>query len=162
MEDFVALCKRGDLGEVRGAVERGVDVNSEDTVGWSGLSMAVCCDHNHVVEWLLQQPAIDVGRRDSYGRTALNWAVAGNNPALLSLLLAHPTADPTGRNDDGMTPLEYCRWGTGRQVRLSSDLYRSCGGRPECLRIMEEDERRRQGGRQGGARAAGVGSSGNR
>ena len=27
----------------------------------------------------------------------------------------------------------------------------------ECLRILEEDDRRRQGGRQGGGREAGVG-----
>ena len=41
--------------------------------------------------------------------------------------------------------------------RLSSALYRLWGKRPECLRILEEDERRRQGDRQGGGRVAGVG-----
>ena len=55
MADFVALCERGDLGEVRGAVGRGVDVNYVDTYGLSGLMRAVNRGHNHVVEWLLQQ-----------------------------------------------------------------------------------------------------------
>ena len=114
MADFVALCKRGDLAEVRGAVGRGVDLNSVDTDGESGLMVAVTSGHNQVVEWLLQQRDINVSRRDRWGNTALHWAVSGNNPALLSLLLAHPTADPTDRDDDGMTPLELCRWGTGR------------------------------------------------
>ena len=115
MEDFVDHCQRGDLGDVRGAVGRGVDVNSVDSYGVSGLMRAVRNRHNQVVEWLLQQRGIDVSRRNRWGQTALHWAVFHNKPALLSLLLAHPTADPTGRNDDGMTPLEYCRWGTGRQ-----------------------------------------------
>ena len=99
MADFVELCKRGDLGEVRGAVGRGVDVNSVDTNGQSGLMMAVYCGHNQVVEWLLQQRDINVSRRNSDGWTALHLAVYGNEPAILSLLLAHPAADPTDREE---------------------------------------------------------------
>ena len=115
MADFVDHCQRGDLGEVISAVGRGVDVNSVNSIGNSGLMLAVSSRHNQVVEWLLQQPAIDVSRRGSGGQTALHRAVGGYNPALLSLLLAHPTADPTVRDNGGRTPLELCRWGTGRQ-----------------------------------------------
>ena len=115
MEDFVDHCQRGDLGDVRGAVGRGVDVNSVYSDGLSGLMWAVRNSHNQVVEWLLQQRGIDVSRRDRLGQTALHWAVYGDNPTLLSLLLAHPTADPTLRENGGRTPLEFCRWGTGRQ-----------------------------------------------
>ena len=158
MADFVDHCERGDLSEVRGAVGRGVDVNSVNLSGWSGLMRAVSNSHNQVVAWLLQQPAIDVSRRDRDGSTALYWAVGGNNPTLLSLLLAHPTADPTGRDNNGRTPLEDCRWELVGRGRRSGDIYRSCPSlHAECLRILEEDERRRQGDRQGGGRAAGVG-----
>ena len=115
MEDFVDHCQRGDLGDVRGAVGRGADVNSVNSFGNSGLMAAVANSHNQVVEWLLQQAAIDVSRRNREGRTALHMAVSVDNPTLLSLLLAHPNVDPSGRNNEGMTPLEYCRWGTGRQ-----------------------------------------------
>ena len=115
MADFVALCERGDLAAVRGAVGRGVDLNSADTYGLSGLMRAVLHGHNNVVEWLLQQSYIDISRRDRAGQTALHFAVDYNSPALLSLLLAHPTADPAARDDDGRTLLEYCRWGTGRE-----------------------------------------------
>ena len=115
MADFVKHCQRGDLGEVIAAVGRGVDVNSVDSGAESGLMMAAYKSHNHVVEWLLQQPATDVSRQDNVSETALQWAVMGNNPAGLSLLLAHPPAEPTGRDDNGKTILEQRRWGTGRQ-----------------------------------------------
>ena len=115
MEDFLDNCHGGNLNVVRGAVGRGVDVNSVNSIGNCGLMLAVSSRHNQLVEWLLQQPAIDVSRRGSGGQTALHRAVGGYNPTLLSLLLAHPTADPTGRNNEGRTPLELCRWGTGRQ-----------------------------------------------
>ena len=115
MANFVTLCEEGNLANVIAAVERGVDVNSVDSIGLSGLMGAVNNSHNHVTEYLLQQPAIDVSRKNSWGKTALHYAVVGNNTGGLSLLLAHPTADPTVRDDDGRTPLEYCRWGTGRQ-----------------------------------------------
>ena len=112
MADFVEHCRRGELSEVKAAVKRGVDVNSVDWNGQSGLMMAVIYSHNPVINWLLQQRDIDVSRRDSEGYTALHEAVLGNEPAILSLLLAHPTADPTARDDNGKTPLEWCRWGS--------------------------------------------------
>ena len=115
MADFVTLCGRGDLGEVRAAVGRGVDVNSVNSIGHSGLMWAVVNSHNPVINWLLQQRDINVSRGGWMGRTALHLAVNYNKPAILSLLLAHPTADPTVRDNDGKTPLEQCRWGTGRQ-----------------------------------------------
>ena len=114
MADFVEHCRRGELSEVKAAVKRGVDVNSVDSNGQSGLMLAVANSHNPVINWLLQQRDINVSRRGRAGYTALHWAVWGNKPAILSLLLAHPTADPTDRSDDGRTPLEECRWGTGR------------------------------------------------
>ena len=110
MADFVELCRSGKLSKVIAAVGRGVDVNSVDTGGDSGLMEAVKNSHNQVIEWLLQQPAIDVSRRGWGGYTALHQAVWGKNPVGLSLLLA--TADTTVRNNYGNTPLELCRWGT--------------------------------------------------
>ena len=109
MADFLDHCYKGDLNDVIAAVGRGVDVNSEDSYGHSGLMMAVGNSHNQVVEWLLQQRGIDASRGNRGGWTALHMAVNGNNPSGLSLLLVHPTADPTARNDRGMTPLEECR-----------------------------------------------------
>ena len=111
MAGFVALCRYGNVRGVRTSVERGADVNSVDSDGYSGLMRAVRHSHNPVATFLLKQPATYVSRKNSWGRTALHYAVVGNNPAGLSLLLAHPTADPTVRDEEGRTPLEYCRWG---------------------------------------------------
>ena len=80
MAGFVALCRYGNVKGVRTSVERGADVNSVDSDGYSGLMRAVYYRHNQVVEWLLQQPAIDVSRRGWEGWTALHSAVGGHNP----------------------------------------------------------------------------------
>ena len=145
-------CRRGELSEVKAAVGRGVDVNSVDSAGQSGLMEAVKNSHNTVINWLLQQRDIDVSRRGMWGYTALHEAVYGNKPAILSLLLAHPTADPTARDGYERTPLEHCRWGTVDRGDLV--VIFTGGGTPcEGARILEDDERRTQGG----GRAAGVG-----
>ena len=114
MAGFVALCRYGNVKGVRTSVERGADVNSVDSDGYSGLMRAVRHNHNPVATFLLKQPATDVSRKNSWGRTALHYSVVGNNPAGLSMLLAHPNADPNVRNIMGFTPLYLSRWVNGR------------------------------------------------
>ena len=57
---LVELCKKGDLEEVKAALQRGVDVNTKDEDGWTGLILAVKNNHNSVAALLLKTPNIDV------------------------------------------------------------------------------------------------------
>ena len=113
MVDFVALCYRGDFDKVREGVERGVDVNSVDSEGYSGLMRAMSQGHNEIVRWLLRLPATDIRRKNTasplYGFSALHMAAMSNNPGGLSMLVSHPNADLTERDRAGKTPLDYCR-----------------------------------------------------
>ena len=43
---LVDLCKEGDLEGVKAALKRGVNVNTKDDGGWTGLMLAVLFNHN--------------------------------------------------------------------------------------------------------------------
>ena len=74
MEDFLEMCKRGEVEEVREALARGVDVNTRITRDRTGLMAAAYGNHEEVVEVLLAQPGVDVNCRNDYGSTALHYA----------------------------------------------------------------------------------------
>ena len=85
---LVKLCEDGDLEEVKAALQRGVDVNTKDEDGETGLMVAVENNHNSVVELLLKTPNIDVNLKSDWGNCALYHAVyySRNNEALKLLL----------------------------------------------------------------------------
>ena len=60
---LVELCKEGDLEGVKAALQSGIDVNTKDRNGWTGLINAVIYKHNSVVDLLLNtQTNIDVNQ----------------------------------------------------------------------------------------------------
>jgi len=88
---LVEFCKKGDLEEVKDALQRGVDVNTKDEFGRTGLMEAVRNNHNSVVELLLKTPNIDVNLRNNRGGCALHLALWNNDA--LKLLLNVPNID---------------------------------------------------------------------
>ena len=46
---LVELCAKGNLEEVKAALQRGADVNTKDEHGWTGLMEAVFDNHNSVI-----------------------------------------------------------------------------------------------------------------
>merc|ERR1719319_1175788 len=100
----MAMCSRGKVEEVRAALGRGVDVNTRDRMGLTGLMLAAICDQEEVVEVLLAHPGVDVNCRDSMG-TALHLACRSwrrSSVGIVRRLLAMPgvqvdAKDVTGR-----------------------------------------------------------------
>merc|ERR1712130_497879 len=86
------FCKKGDLEEVKDALQRGIDVNTGEK-GRTGLMWAVRNNHNSVVELLLKTPNIDVNLKDDRGYCALHHAVWKKNNEALKLLLNVPSLD---------------------------------------------------------------------
>ena len=75
---LIEFCKKGDLKEVKAALQRGDDVNTKDKYGCTGLIWAVINNHNSVVALLLKTPNIDVNCSET-GGCALHWAVTSEN-----------------------------------------------------------------------------------
>ena len=90
---LVKLCEKGDLEEVKAALQSGVDVNTKGEDGQTGLILAVGKKHNSVVELLLKTPNIDVNLKSDRGYGALHQAVISKNNEALKLLLNVPNID---------------------------------------------------------------------
>ena len=78
---------------VRAALQGGVDVNTKDENGWTGLMLAILFNHNSVVEILLSKPDIDVNLKANDGFCALSWAVFKQNNEALKMLMNFPGID---------------------------------------------------------------------
>ena len=109
-DKFVNLCLNGDENGVKEALQGGVNVNSQDSAGRTGLMLAMHKSHNSIVQLLLQQPDVDLSIKGPWGSTVLHWAYKNSNSVGLSLLLAHPTANPNIGNDAGIIPIEHYRY----------------------------------------------------
>jgi len=87
---LIKFCYKGDLEGVKGALQSGADVNTEDEDGWTGLMWAVDENHNSVVELLLKTPNIDVNLKSNWGACSLHLAVGRKNNEALNMLLDVP------------------------------------------------------------------------
>jgi len=90
---LIASCKKGDLEGVKAALKSGIDVNTMDEDGYTGLMLAISFNHNSVVKLLLKTPNIDVNQKNDWGSFALNNAVYNSNIEALKLLLDFPSID---------------------------------------------------------------------
>ena len=101
--DFVGMCRTGQVTRVREVLGRGVDVNSRDKLGYTGL-MAAILGHEKVVNLLLDQPGIDVNLRVA-GETALSLAITSGvrfiGVKLVRRLLAMPGVEVEARDGGG-------------------------------------------------------------
>ena len=102
------LCSEGDLEGVKAALQSGVDVNSRDALGYTGLMRALWKRHTAVASLLLEQEGIDVNIVARGAETALHEAARHNKTSeCLTILLARPDLT-TGVNQKdwaGQTPL---------------------------------------------------------
>ena len=88
-EEFIELCSEGDLEGVQTALLSGVDVNSRDALGQTGLMLALGNRHTAVASLLLEQEGLDIDIVNDYNQTALNWAALfDQNSECLALILA--------------------------------------------------------------------------
>ena len=91
---FVELCRDGDLEGVQAALQSGVDVNSRDEDGQTGLMVSVLMGHTGVASLLLEQEGIDINICDDGDQTALHFAAMDdqNSECLAKMLLARTTS----------------------------------------------------------------------
>jgi ankyrin repeat protein len=90
---------------VRWLLSKGVDLNPEDKLGETPLTLAAGCGHKAVVKLLLEKGA-DLESNNRDGRTPLSWAAEKGHKAVVELLLKKG-ADLESNDRDGRTPLSW-------------------------------------------------------
>ena len=114
-EDFFAAISRDDGGALRVLLERGVDPNTRNPSGLSGLFLAVRGGALRSVDVLLAWPRVDVDPRTPQDETPLMLAALKGHLALAERLVKSG-ADV---NKTGWTPLHYAATGGhGPVIRL--------------------------------------------
>lgn len=103
-EDFVNLCKSGDVKRVEEALRFGANANAQKDSN-TALICAACKGYTEIVELLLEHKA-NTNVKDSQGMTALMWATATliGKPKIVELLLEYG-ADVNAKDDDSSTAL---------------------------------------------------------
>ena len=106
-ELFLDACKAGGETKVSAAIVLGVDVNTKDAVGGTGLMWAIEKKHENVVDILLAHPAININGKDNDGTSSLWLAARWGLTSVLVKLGRMPLL--RGVNDHGgkagLTPL---------------------------------------------------------
>ena len=103
MANFVQLCARGEVEGVVEALEGGVEVNTVDGIGRTGLMVAAVANREEVVEGLLAWPGVGVNLRNDWGLAALHWAAMYSSAGMVRRLLEVPEVE--SREQGGATPL---------------------------------------------------------
>lgn len=98
-------CEFGSLSSVKKFVKNGADVNVQDYLGITPLSLAVLAHHNNIVEYLLEQDKVDIERESNLGYTALMFSVDTYNIDI-TMLLIRGGANVFHTNNNGESILE--------------------------------------------------------
>lgn len=116
-DDFLELCKSGDVDQIKKAINNGANVNAQNDYGNTTLIRATKKGYPEVVKILLQHGS-DVKYRNIYGTTALMWSARKGYPEITKVLLEHD-ADANAQNNYGDTALIWAAWyGNSEVVKL--------------------------------------------
>ena len=66
-EAFLDACNNGDKAKVNAAIVLGVDINTKNSEGRTGLYLAIWNINEHIVDILLELPGIDINRKTNKG-----------------------------------------------------------------------------------------------
>merc|ERR1712130_5418 len=108
---FLDACLNGEETKVNGAIALGVDVNTKDTGGRTGLIWAISNEHENVVDILLAYPNIDINGKDNSGGFPLLFAADWGLTLVVTKLGRMPAL--RGFNDQGSsgkTPLSLATY----------------------------------------------------
>jgi serine/threonine-protein phosphatase 6 regulatory ankyrin repeat subunit B len=111
--------QKGYVQMVKILLKTGIDINQQDSLGFTALHWAAYYGHQAVVESLLANGA-NIGLASNTGTTALYWAALNGRQAVVELLLAHG-ANPNIADNTGTTAL-YLAALNGRQAVVESLL----------------------------------------
>ena len=90
-ELFLAACENGEEAKVNAAIVLGVDVNTKDAGGDTGLNWAIFKKHENIVDILLAHPLIDINGKTNNGVFPLSLASAWGLTSVVAKLGRMPS-----------------------------------------------------------------------
>ena len=96
-EELINATRRGNIHDVRQALDKDADVNAKDNRGWTALIQASNEENPRIVEMLLEKGA-DVNAQNNYGNTALIIATNNGRTENVEILLKEPSIDVNVEN----------------------------------------------------------------
>jgi ankyrin repeat protein len=117
--NMISAARSGSVNEVRRALEAGVDVNAQDSMGRTAVHWCVVKRQHDVLAYLLRVDGVDSSIADIEGRTPLHHACippprAGSDeaddPSALVMLTSLGRPNLNARDRKGSTPLMCAVW----------------------------------------------------
>ena len=116
---FLSACQNGEEAKVNAAIVLGVDVNTKDTYGNTGLILATSKKHENIVDILLSQPAIDINGKANKGGFPLEIAAYNGLASVVAKLGRMPALRGVNDHNAGRTPLSNATYnGKDKQVAV--------------------------------------------
>lgn len=111
---LVIAARTGSITAIDLLLEKGGNINEQDSIGRTPLYAAVVGLHIEVVAKLIHYGA-NVNLANNYGMTPLMYAAGMGNKSLVELLLAS-NADPLAVSGEDMTALDYAKFQGHKEV----------------------------------------------
>ncbi len=106
-DDFFIAIRNDNVGSLKSLLQRGLDPNTRNEKGQSGLAVAIQEQSPKAAKLLLEQPTTDIDALNNAGESALMIAAIKGDVADLKLLLARGAKV----NLPGWSPLHYAATG---------------------------------------------------
>jgi ankyrin repeat protein len=115
--EIYAACARKDIEAVSKLLRKGgVNVNSADAYGRTGLMLACIYGCLPIVSALLQDSRVQVNRRDGQGRSSFFLACSHGHLRVVKLLIEDPRVHVNQGSQSGRHPLMQACYGGYREI----------------------------------------------
>ena len=122
---FVENAMQNKIKEIEQLIKDGVDVNSKDDDGNTGLHWAASFGLVEMANLLLSNGA-DTNLRNKDGNTPLHWAAGEGNTEVVKILISNG-ANVNAKGKSNWTPL---RWAEARKRQEIADILKAAGAKP--------------------------------
>lgn len=100
LHKWFSAARDGNLEKIKELIDK-VDINAQDSWGWTALTMAAADGYKDILEFLLNRPGINVNIQQSHGNTALLLATVRKTKNIIKILLKTPGINVLLPNNTG-------------------------------------------------------------
>lgn len=122
---------RGDITKVLDLLQRGADVNTKDSAGWTPLMIACDNGHSDLAALLIHHDA-DIHAKDNKGKTAIMYACECGHKRVAELLIKHKAKTHEKDKSERNSLIHACEHGHTQIVKLlirnKADINTRSGG----------------------------------